>query len=508
MSGIVTRKFRTHNAKQLHESFSEVSADRMYLFIGHPTPWANDSAPTTPIDTPETTEYSYWRSMMGAKKVSVTDVTFGAPRTNWANNTLYDEYNGTSQKVYSNNHIIVSSANNVYKCLFNNKGANSTVEPSGTSTSTITLADGYKWKFMYYISGADYNKFVTAGFIPVKTLTADDGSSQWSVQSAAVNGAIDVIDVRVPGSSYLSTNGVVAAVNGANVTMANTANSTSDSYVGSTMFLRSGLGSGQLRTIVDYVGGSRKATLNSAFTTTPNTSTQYYVGPRVIVWGNGAGCLAYANVVSGNVTFVNVITPGTGYSIANVSITANNGTGATAMPCIAPMGGHGSDPLDELSGHNVIISVSLAGSESNTLPTTNQFRTFGLLVNPNLANGSSANGSSYRQSTQLTVSSVKSAFVEDDLITGVNSSATARVVKFANTNSANTRGILDVVDVDLAFSSTESIIANTSGANAVITAINSGSLKANFGDIIYSEHKTPTSRSSAQTETFKLVVQF
>ena len=33
------------------------------------------------------------------------------------------------------------------KCLFNNKGASSTVEPSGTSTSTLSTADGYKWKF-------------------------------------------------------------------------------------------------------------------------------------------------------------------------------------------------------------------------------------------------------------------------------------------------------------------------------------------------------------------------
>ena len=54
---------------------------------------------------------------------------------------------------------VLSSANNVYKCMNNNAGGTSTVEPSGTSTSEFTTADSYVWKYMYTLSTTQITNF-------------------------------------------------------------------------------------------------------------------------------------------------------------------------------------------------------------------------------------------------------------------------------------------------------------------------------------------------------------
>ena len=56
------------------------------------------------------------------------------------------------------------------------------------------------------------------------------------------------------------------------------ASSANDYYNGMTIFFYKGPGYGQIRTITDYVGSSRVATLSSALTLEVNTSTNYDVG--------------------------------------------------------------------------------------------------------------------------------------------------------------------------------------------------------------------------------------
>ena len=81
MSAIITEKFRQHNANQFFESFTEASASTYYLFIGKSTAFTastttgNDSSPPTPADAVGQTEYYSWDSMLGAKKITSSDIT-------------------------------------------------------------------------------------------------------------------------------------------------------------------------------------------------------------------------------------------------------------------------------------------------------------------------------------------------------------------------------------------------------------------------------------------------
>lgn len=210
MTAIVTSKFRIHNSQQFIEGFSEASATNMYLFIGRPQSWTTDTSPPTPADDVES-EYSIWDDMIALKRIQSSDVKSAIIRRDWTSGVIYDEYrhdysvsnlsNSGASQLYSATFFVVTDDYNIYKCVFNNSNAASTVKPTGTSTSIITTGDGYKWKFMYTISPGDALKFVTTDFLPVATNS--------SVAAAAVDGAIHVVKVTNGGSGYTSASAVI-----------------------------------------------------------------------------------------------------------------------------------------------------------------------------------------------------------------------------------------------------------------------------------------------------------
>jgi len=245
MPALVTNKFRIHNAKQFVEAFDEVSTTsgaavsdasgllntNMYLFIGKTTAWSDDTTPPAPTDAVANTHYEHWRDMIAAKKITSSDVSHAIPRKNWTNNTSYFAYTHNAATLFSQDFYVMTDDYNVYKCLANNDttsggivGTTSTVKPTGTGTSIISTADGYKWKFMYQISAADALKFVTPNYIPVDTVrrangylanTFDNspGQNQYDVEvtaAASGNGAIEVVHMTNRGLQYLGETGTLS----------------------------------------------------------------------------------------------------------------------------------------------------------------------------------------------------------------------------------------------------------------------------------------------------------
>ena len=221
MPAIITDKFRIHNSEQFSEAFSESSGNTMYLGIGRPQAFATstrgdartnnegtDSAPVTPADNINSQHFPY-DDMLAAKKVSTTDVTFAIPRRNWATGTTYDIYRhdygdyatGTTTAITANSgastlhdasFYVLTTDRNVYKCLDNDSNTASTVEPTGTSTSILSTADGYKWKYMYTLSASQQSNFLSTDFMAVATNS--------TVSSAAVDGAINIVKIKNAGS--------------------------------------------------------------------------------------------------------------------------------------------------------------------------------------------------------------------------------------------------------------------------------------------------------------------
>jgi len=222
MPAIITNKFRIHNSEQFQEAFSEVSGNTFYLGIGRPQPFGTstrgdgrtnnegtDALPITPADNENTQNFTY-DDMLACKKVASTNAGFVIPRRNWTNATVYDYYrhdygeyitgtttvqtsNSGAGTLYDATFYVLTAARNVYKCLDNNNGGTSTVEPTGTSTTILATADGYKWKYIYTLTAAQQAEFLSVDFMAVGT--------NGTVNAAAVDGAINIVKIKTAGSA-------------------------------------------------------------------------------------------------------------------------------------------------------------------------------------------------------------------------------------------------------------------------------------------------------------------
>lgn len=101
------------------------------------------------------------------------------------------------------NFYVLTEDYNVYKCIWNNLGAESTVKPTGTGTGYLSTSDGYVWKYMYNIPVALRNKFLITGYMPVTTALKNQYYNQ---------GVISTINIISGGSSY--TSGTTVTVTG------------------------------------------------------------------------------------------------------------------------------------------------------------------------------------------------------------------------------------------------------------------------------------------------------
>ena len=478
MAAIITEKFRLHNAKEFKQSATE-TGNAMYMFIGRPLSWTDDNNPPTPVDSLND-EYDAYANMVALKKVSSTDVSHAIIRRDWTSGTAYDEYrhNYTSSNtatsgastLWASTFYVVTSDYNVYKVISNNGGANSTVMPTGTSTSILTTADGYKWKFMYSISASDVIKFVTSDFIPVKTIgakaavegdvgglgsaAADDNSAQWDVENGATDGTIEHARVTAGGS---------------------------------------------------YVGAS---------------DGNY----NVAISGDGTSGQLQVTVSSNAITAVSVNAVGSGYTVASIdnsllrtAIGASSGSGATFDIIISPKNGHGADPVEELGGNYVIANSRLEYAEgSGDFPTDNDFRQIGLIVNPTDAGGNTLSSATTLSAlNRITLDSGATMPVVDDTIANAASitsgTAVGKVVSIDSTNryiyflpSADSVGNFN------SFSATNTIFVGSTSKGTISSGGVSGSypeIQRNSGDIVYLENRGAVARAADQIEDIKLIIE-
>ena len=572
MAAIVTNKFRIHNAKQFLEAFDEVAFGsgaaisdssgllntNMYLFIGKVTGWSDDSSPPTPTDAVANTHYENWRDMIAAKKITASDVSHVIPRKNWTNNTSYFAYTHNTATLYSQDFYVMTTDYNVYKCLSNSEtnstgsvATTSTTQPTGTGTSIIATADGYKWKFMYQISASDALKFVTPNYIPVDTVRrangtlantydSSPGQVQYDVETAVAasgggNGAIEVVHMTARGSQYLGETGNLSSVtNTTTVTISGATLTADDCIVNNDIYFTSGDASGTGGTITDYNGTTKVVTFSPAVSDAPSATDGYAIGPKIVISGDGQGANIRCTVnSSGAVNATTVVAGGNNYSNASITVISNGAQSnsfnpspaATLTPIVGPAGGHGSDAIQELGGFFILVNSRLEYSESNNFTTSNDFRKVGLLAQPKFANGDFATSSVIDQATTIVLTSWNgTSYAVDELVTGATSGCTGRIVDFVGNNTIRMTDIIPSGNSTTAgyngiygyFTNTEVIAANTSGnggsgASATANgsgAVTGGDLTRFSGDIIYIENRTPVTRAADQIEDVKLIIEF
>ena len=490
MAAIITEKFRTHNAKQFIEDFSE-SGQSNYIFIGRSHAWTDDTSPPAPANS-QSEEIGAYEDMIALKKVSSTDISHGLVRYDWTSGTKYDEYrdnysssNTTNVTGVSNffdgRGYVITDEFKVYKCLKTGMSGGSTVASTVKPTSVDTAnpqvtGDGYMWKFMYSVVASDVIKFVTNDFIPVKSIGAksavagsgtnggfgstatDDGSAQWDVENAAVDGAIYHYVVTAAGSGYSN-------------------------------------------------GSTGSFTLD------------------VAVEGDGSGAVATLTFASGSlssVAFKDTSSYGSGYKRAsfptlNSAISGlSAGSGATIHPVISPINGHGADPIEELGGNYAIVNSRLEfGEGSGDFPTDNDFRRIGLIKNPvQSSDGTISSASSMTATNQLTVADASSISVDDLLTDAASESATTAKVRVVS-KTGNVLKTLPVVNAGgeyVAFANSDEVFRN--GAGTKSTDVTGSGVSTSHpemtrftGQILYVENRGAVSRAADQIEDIKLIIE-
>ena len=485
MPAIITDKFRIHNSEQFQEAFSETSGNTMYLGIGRPQAFATstrgdsrtnnegtDTAPITPADNLNAQHFPF-DDLLAAKKIAASDVTFAIPRRNWTTGTTYDIYrhdygeyatgtttaitaNGGASTLHDSAFFVLTTARNVYKCLDNDGNTASTVEPTGTATTVLTTADGYKWKFMYTLSASQQANFLSTDFMAVSTDS--------TVSSAAVDGAIEVIKIKTAGSGGANGTHTGIAIRG------------------------------------DGSGGVCSVTVAGGLVTAVTVTTA----------GTGYtfGTVSNAQIVAAGATSLS------GAEL-DVIIPPQGGHGKNA---IEELGGFYVMMNTSLEGTE--------SGNSGDLTVANDFRKITLIRDPN-ASGSAASATTLRATKAINLTGVSGSYVVDEKISQASTGAIGKVVEWDSANGIlyyiQTRHTDEGIDTNgnqTAFSGTN-VVTGAGGATGTPTTststIDSVSFTSGYsaseidhdsGDILYIENRAPITRAADQTENIKLVIEF
>lgn len=206
MPNLVTKQFKISNSKNFVEQFSGSSGNSLYMFLAKPSIWAVGSdVPPAPTDTQK--DYAKtWDEIISLKKISSVNIVNVIRRVNWVKSTVYAEYDNEDQYLLSKDFFVLNRELDVYKCIANNNGSPSTVEPTGKSLNIFITSDGYKWKYLYSISNSDRLKFLTDNWMPVRK-NAD-------VAAVAIDGGIENIKLYSGGIDYTPSARVVVQGDG------------------------------------------------------------------------------------------------------------------------------------------------------------------------------------------------------------------------------------------------------------------------------------------------------
>ena len=202
--------------KKFLDSFErDLDSKPLYLFYGQSRQW-NSSPGGVGIDSPVIPDNAFKHNinaranMIAGQRIRAGDTRPAFRKVVWKPGTVYNQYDTeVDQSVSPNNNYYIIQDNQsipasygaVYKCLDNNNGSVSINKPFNfikpETVEPRILPDGYKWKYMFTISGAELSRFNTDqspldDFVPMVVDTTYKSS----------RGTIDRIDVDSPGISY------------------------------------------------------------------------------------------------------------------------------------------------------------------------------------------------------------------------------------------------------------------------------------------------------------------
>lgn len=402
-----TTRMRVSTVNSIINYFANSLQNNMYFFVGDSLPHSNNMLQDVPTDVDGCYTLPYQNMIMGKQLIQNSFISCIANYP-YVSNTVFAMYDNQDQNLFNGEifYTIVNAGSfyHVFKCLDNNNGSPSTVQPDytqivGANTVLYQTSDGYRWKYMCSVDSNIVNAAGTSVYFPLTPNTV--------VSNAAVPGSIDICLVEFGGKLYnnwilgsFATSDIAIAGDPTIFNCSNNIVSTTNGYYSNCiLYLTSGPGIGQF-SIINTSFSNNTGTyfkLNNAFTIQPTNGTTYQLYPQCIIQGTGREpqqviARALVNATASNSIYrIEILQRGIGFAnTLGAFVYANTTVGVTSnaviRPILPPPGGHGSSQQVELNATTLMIYTSLNSSEGNTLITTNQYQQIGLLVNPIFSN--------------------------------------------------------------------------------------------------------------------------
>lgn len=542
MALLLTDQSRTQLARSFYRDIYTEN-DYFYFYASRPLPWTDDLVPIDPEDNQHQLA-DMRKQILFVKRVQGSDACLLANRVNWVSGTVYDQYDdgysvsnpstSGATTLSSANFFVMTNDFNVYKCIDNNGGAVSTRKPTSTGAEIFELIDGYKWQFMFQVTVSDRGKFLTDNYIPVRKAS---GSGQPAYD---VNGEIDTISVTNGGSGYTTaptvtihgdgTGASATASVSAGVVTSITLDTEGFGYSFAYVAFTGGGGSGAEAVITLGSTESDPLQANVEAQAVPGTidrieiltsGTDYTSGDAVIeILGDGTGASAVPVINSrGEITSINVIAQGSGYTFADITVTQTVGTGlnATFRAVISPASGHGAHAQKELFAKNIGINVSFVNDNddivvgdplASTPPAGQDFRQIGIIKNITKYDQTSLFDSNTGTPCFIIGVTNSGDYNLDDIITTSDGGKFVVIQKV----DADNDGTYDNIYLQRYYGNItlSSVLTNdTVGTTGLtINTLVEPEIDVHTGDVLYVDNRRPVIRDIDQTETIKVVFRF
>ena len=422
----------------------------MYCVLCRVDPWIDENNPDQPLQSQQYIKQIY-NNIFVAKKINSNNISPVIPRIDWTSGTVYQYYQDNID-------------------MFN-------VDLNNTIVQQFYVKNRYNqvFKCLWNANGAVSTNepvFQPGTFGSNGIYQSTDGYKWKYIYSIDVGSAV----------KFLDNNWIPVPVG------VNTPNPLSTAE-----------GFGGVEAINVTYGGVGYNTSNAAIT--------------VSITGDGTGASAHvvANNISGAITDIVVDSQGSNYTYANVSILSTQGSGATAIAPVSPIGGHGFDPVSELGCNHVMYTVEFNGSEGGIMPTDIDYRQVGLLVNPfdnqTLTTGIPASQSIYPVYEQVIVSSGAGTFTNDDFVYQGSSTSPTFIGTVLNFDSGN--NLIKLINTTGTININNPIFDSLGTARTVLGSSSpTGGFVRYSGYLAYIENRAGVQRSPDGIEQFKFVLGY
>ena len=550
MAEVLTTKLKNDNVRLFYQDLQD---NDYYVFVSSV---ATD--PLTRIDAVNS-QYSkneFLEKTLFGKRVFNSDVKFMIKYWPWQKDQVYVQYDDKVNLEDQRFYAVVGPTNNdsgdyrVYKCLANNNGAPSTVPPNYnpvTVNQIYRTADGYVWKYMYYLSQPEFEAYNASGYIPLVGNFEIDPSA--NANNVVVGSEVSDIFVENfidnAGYPYLDFPGSILAGppgNDSTIELRSAALSqVPEYYTGMALYI-SNIADNKVYVykIDKYDWNSTKSTgkvtvVGNPFLDGVVQNSGFKILPRVHIEGDGTGAVAIPRIVDGNITNIEVLETGSGYNNITATVVdplydfdpgAPNSIDVRAVlrPVLAPRGYHNYNLIDEMHCKHVLVYGYITESDNNKIGRTNTYSVVGLVKNPEFkpdpVTANTASPDVFDNRLAITTDYYARAVQNKILIQRNDDQQTTFHAKVhevdpsSNTvylseymgpyvNSANSDIALNPAK-DLINSTGQRIVINTPVANNIIES----RYTQRSGTVYFMEDFFPLERTDASREEYKLVLEF